>query len=253
MGAWICIDAYRPLSWMLYPRPPPMDTVERLTRLGPDARAHVSVPKITGTGGMVLLRSHGNASSVEMEKEDVDEMAFRFAMPVVAWEYPGYGADTRGTPSSASICAAAEQAYDWTARAWPGATIVVMGRSIGTGPACHLARVRPIGALVLQSPFTTIADLAAEHVGWGTGYVCPAIYDNLAAVSEMRAPVLFIHGMRDTLIPRQHSQRLFSAAQKSRMRRAHYAPMADHNAWRQEEDVWMPMDGFLRDMLRLPL
>jgi len=199
----------------------------------------------------ILLVSHGNGSDVDSECMFHQSLADAVGTTVVSWEYPGYGS-VPGTPSSAAICTAAEDAYDWALRYFPPRTnIVLVGHSIGTGPACHLSRTR-LGhvALILISPFTTIAAIIGEHFHWLIGACSPAIYDNMTAIRQLRAPLLLIHGKRDTLIPHSHSERLYAAAVHSMHRKAHYVPYADHNTWRQEEDIFRPIDAFL-DKIRL--
>lgn len=139
-------------------------------------------------------------------------------------------------PCAAALRRAAEAAYDQVLEDFPGTRVVVMGHSIGTGPACHIACVRPVEALILVSPFVTIGRIAGDSLHWSLYYLCPAFFDNIGAMPTLRAPVLFIHGLRD---------RLCSAATRSAYRKCHYVATAGHDDLSLEQDVCTPVAVFL--------
>jgi abhydrolase domain-containing protein 17 len=89
--------------------------------------------------------------------------------------------------------------------------ILVMGRSIGSGPACHFATMFECGALALISPFTSIKAVAEHNFGSIAARLLSQRFDNLSKIDKIRCPCLFIHGKEDTLIPYQHSKELYSS------------------------------------------
>lgn len=88
--------------------------------------------------------------------------------------------------------------------------ILVMGRSIGTGPATHMAYQYQCGGLVLISPFTSLK-CVAKHNFWSLGSsLLKQRFDNENKMKDINCPCLFIHGKDDTLIPFTHSKALYS-------------------------------------------
>ena len=78
--------------------------------------------------------------------------------------------------------------------------IIVMGRSLGSGPASHLAAKYSPSGLVLLSPLTSIKSVAAENVGFFSALLAQQ-FDNLSKMHQVSCRTLIIHGMRDKMIP----------------------------------------------------
>ncbi|MEM6811643.1 MAG: alpha/beta hydrolase [Pseudomonadota bacterium] len=95
--------------------------------------------------------------------------------------------------------------------------IILYGQSIGTGPAIQMATEYPdIKAVILESPYTSLPDVAAQKYFFVPVHqLMKDKFDNLSKISKVSAPILFIHGESDRLIPISHSEELL-AATKSR-------------------------------------
>ena len=85
-------------------------------------------------------------------------------------EYPGYGI-AEGRPTESTVRALAMNTYSFVTSSLrvPSSQIIVMGHSIGTGPACFLAselvkRGKTPKALILQSPYNSLCDLVTDLV-----------------------------------------------------------------------------------------
>jgi hypothetical protein len=157
--------------------------------------------------GPLLVYAHGNGELVDFWLTGFSTLRAR-GVSVLLVEYPGYGRSA-GTPSESSIRDALAAGYDWAAgKPWVDPTrIVGHGRSLGGGAICALGRARPLAALVLESTFTSIRDVAAERVGL-LHFVFGGGFDNLAFVRGFRSPVLVVHGDEDRLIPVSQARRL---------------------------------------------
>lgn len=157
-----------------------------------------------------VVFAHGNAELIDNGLRDALSLT-GLGMSVLLVEYPGYG-QSEGTPSRRSIGEVFLAAYDWlTARPdVDGERIVGMGRSLGTGAITDLARVRPLRALVLQSPYVSVAHFARRYLL--PGFLARDRFDNLEVLRDFDGPVLLIHGRRDEVIPYSHSERLKRAA-----------------------------------------
>jgi abhydrolase domain-containing protein 17 len=99
---------------------------------------------------------------------------------------------------------------------------VILGRSVGSGPAVRIAASRPVAALILQSPF-----LSAFRVLTRIPILPFDKFPNYKEIGRVRCPVLIIHGTSDSVIPIWHGQKLFALANQPKQFLA--VQGADHN------------------------
>jgi uncharacterized protein len=110
--------------------------------------------------GSVLI-SYGNGSSSVGCRPYADLIQHFARFDIFILEYPGYE-DRPGKPSEAALFAAADDAF----RSLPaGLPIYLLGESLGSGIAAHLAGAYPdrVAGLILISPFNSVADVAQAH------------------------------------------------------------------------------------------
>lgn len=160
-----------------------------------------------------VLFLHGNAGSIA-HRLDWLPMFRQLRLSALMIDYRGFGASS-GRPSEAGTYADAEAAWRHLteARQIPPERIVVFGESLGGAVAAHLAaRTRP-AALVLHSAFTSAPDLAADLYPFLPARLLTRYaYDTLAAVRELRCPLLVAHSPGDEIVPLAHGRRLYEAA-----------------------------------------
>jgi len=192
----------------------------------------------------LVIFAHGNG-------ERIDDWVAPFAalrafgLSALLVEYPGYGR-SEGTPSQASVGAAMRVAYDTAvARAdVDPARIVGYGRSLGGGAISALSTERPFAALVLESTFTSVTELAR---GFGLPrWLVRDPFDNAAALARFGGPALFVHGEHDEMIPLAHARTLHALVAGSRLA---VAPGCGHNDCPQP---WQLMREFLIQTRVLP-
>jgi fermentation-respiration switch protein FrsA (DUF1100 family) len=133
---------------------------------------------------------------------------------VFLFDYRGYGGN-QGSPSESGLAADARAARAYlTGRADVDASqLVYLGESLGTGVAVTLAVEQPPAALVLRSPYTSMADVGAYH--YPMLPVRLLLRDRFAskdAIGRLRAPLLIVAGDRDEVVPLDQSQQLYEAA-----------------------------------------
>jgi len=132
---------------------------------------------------------------------------------VCLFDYRGYGGNP-GSPSEAGLLNDARAVHaSVAARAGVDAgRIILLGESLGTGVAAALAAdVKPM-AVVLRSPFTSMADVAAHHYWFlPVRRLLWDRYDSLSRVRALSCPVAVVAGDRDRVVPFALSQRLFDA------------------------------------------
>jgi hypothetical protein len=145
-----------------------------------------------------------------------------------AWR--GYGGNP-GQPSEAGLLRDAEAGLAaLTAGGIPPGRIVVWGESLGTGVGVRLAAENPgrIAALILESPYTSLLDLARLHYPvLPAGLLLRDRYDSLSRIGDVGVPALIMIGGRDTLVPPEMGRRLAAAARAPAP--VWEAPLAGHN------------------------
>lgn len=160
-----------------------------------------------------LLFLHGNAGNASHRLPNAAELA-ALGASVLLLDYRGYGRSD-GSPSEKGVYADARAglAHLVTARGFEERRIVVFGRSLGGAVAVDLARDRDLAGLVLESTFSSMADVAGSIFGGlPVGALVRGRFDSAAKIDRVRCPLLFFHGDRDTVIPIELGRRLFEAA-----------------------------------------
>uniref|UniRef100_A0A0G4HF72 Uncharacterized protein n=1 Tax=Chromera velia CCMP2878 TaxID=1169474 RepID=A0A0G4HF72_9ALVE len=197
-----------------------------------------------------ILWVHGNASDCGYEAEALTYLAAELRAFVVAVEYPGYGA-APGKPSVASLTEALSAGFAFLSSRIPAKRCAVVARSLGTGPATALAkkqasRGKPVGALVLWSPMSSVQGIAREVVGV-FGFLVSKRWDVEKDIEKVYSPTLFICGGQDTLTPLAMARQLYEKSPAS-VRIFHVNEQATHNeGWRFEEDVAVPLRAILTE------
>lgn len=161
----------------------------------------------------VLLFFHGNAGNVSHRLESI-ELFHRLGLTVFIVDYRGYG-QSEGSPSEAGTRRDARAAWRYLVleRGVAPARIVIFGRSLGAAVAAELARGREAGALILESAFTSVPDVARD-VYWylPARWLSRFEYATADYVRGVASPVLVIHSEDDEIIPYHHGLAVFQAA-----------------------------------------
>ncbi len=181
-------------------------------------------------GGPVVVVFHGNAGHA------VDRVAKLRAMLEAGFgvffaEYRGYGGNP-GQPDEPGLTADARAVMALLeARGVGLERIILYGESLGTGVAVKMAVEHPVAGLVLEAPFTSIADVAQAHYWYlPARWLLHDKWESLGRIRGVASPILVVHGERDRVIPTRFGRRLFEAAPEPKT--ALYLPSAGHN------DVW---------------
>ena len=132
---------------------------------------------------------------------------------VLLLDYRGYGL-SGGSPSEAGVYADAHAALDHLTGplGWEERQVYLFGRSLGGAVAVELAQHKELGGVILESTFTSAADVANSAFFRPIGLLVGDRFDSLARIGNARAPLLFFHGDRDTIIPHALGRSLFEAA-----------------------------------------
>lgn len=126
-------------------------------------------------------------------------------------EYRGYGGNP-GKPSEAGLYSDGAAAMRWLEQAGvPAGEIVVVGNSIGSGPATEMARRHRVAALVLVSGLSDLPSVVQSQAAFIPRWLVRDRFDNAAKLAHVEAPVFLMHGATDTLVKPDNLDRLVRA------------------------------------------
>ncbi len=175
---------------------------------------------------------HGNAGNISHRVDNLLMINRRLGVNVFIFDYRGYGR-SEGSPSEEGIYRDAEAALTYLSSRPRTANdrLVFFGRSLGAAVAVELAtRVEP-HALVLESPFTSIREMAKLAYPFIPAPLLTlpvrSRFDSLARIADVHAPVMVLHGDVDDIVPIEIARRLYDAANEPK--RFYTIEGASHN------------------------
>lgn len=225
--------------------PPP--GVERLTRQidDGDPTKVVEAWLMPGVGEgprPIVIFAHGNGEVIDLWPIEMQHYVDR-GLSVLMVEYRGYGRSA-GRPSQRDIVDDFVYFHDQVLARndIDAARVIIHGRSIGGGVGTQLAAQREPVGLILESTFTSVADVAS-------GFFVPRFlvrdpFDVERVLRTATYPVLIAHGTADTVVPVQHAERNHATAQNSRLL---LFDGAGHCAIFPTESCWSAIDQLLAD------
>ncbi|MBU0718760.1 MAG: alpha/beta hydrolase [Planctomycetes bacterium] len=160
-----------------------------------------------------VLYCHGNAGNIADLLVTIQQL-HQLGYNVLVFDYHGFG-QSEGRPSERGTYLDAEAAWAYLVetRAEPPARIVVFGHSLGGAVAIELAARHEPAALVAESTFTSLADVAATHHPLlPVRVMLVHRYESIAKIARVKCPKLFLHGGSDWLIPIAQGRTLYDTA-----------------------------------------
>ena len=174
-----------------------------------------------------LIYLHGNAGHIGMRADKVRPyLDAGFGVLLTTWRsFSG----NPGKPSEDGLYHDGRAARDFLAKAGVApANMVLYGESLGTGIAVHLAAEQTPAALVLEAPYSSIAEVAQARMPlMPVRRLLLDHYDSKSKIADVAAPLLIVHGARDGTIPVRFGEKLFAAA--SEPKQIQIYPEAGHN------------------------
>ncbi len=201
--------------------------VRQMSVTTPDGLALLAwyLPPIA-TDGRVVLYLHGNAANIGHRAYRLGPFQ-RLGWGVLLLEYRGYGGNP-GQPTEAGLIIDAQSGLAALREmGFPLSAILLWGESLGTGPAVQLAQQHAVGAVLLESPYTSIADIArSRYRMFPVDWLLLDRFDSLRRIGSVQAPVLVMHGAHDSIIPTAMGRAIYAAAPDPK--RLWIAPHAGH-------------------------
>jgi fermentation-respiration switch protein FrsA (DUF1100 family) len=184
------------------------------------------VPAATGAPTATVLVLNGNGGN-RAGRAPLAAALARQGLAVLLFDYRGYGGNP-GEPTETGLAADARAARGYLLSRPDTGRIVYFGESLGAAVAVGLAAEHPPAALVLRSPFTSLADVGRRHYPYlPVGALLKDRYDALGGIAAVRVPLLVVVGGADDIVPTEQSRRLYDAAAEPK--RYVEIPGAGHN------------------------
>jgi fermentation-respiration switch protein FrsA (DUF1100 family) len=178
-------------------------------------------------GMPTIVYFHGNAAHLGNRAGKFAAFAHD-GFGVLALGYRGYGA-SEGSPTEEGIYndARAAIAFATKEKNIPLSHIMLYGESLGSGVATQMATEYAVGALVLEAPYTSVVNRAAEIYFYvPVRFLIHDHYDSIGKIGKVKAPVLIFHGMEDITIPAAHGKAILAAANEPK--KAYFFPHIGH-------------------------
>ena len=166
---------------------------------------------------LAFLICHGNGGNIS-HRLGLCAALLETGASVLNFDYRGYG-QSAGRAGEAGTYRDAQAAHAWLQqKGFRGENIVAFGESLGGGIVSELALHETVGAIVLQSTFTSIPDIGAELFPWlPVRWFSTIKYDTRARLPRIKTPVLVMHSRTDDLVGFHHAERNFAVANEPKI------------------------------------
>lgn len=179
-------------------------------------------------GRPTIMVFHGNASSIDSNMHIFRDLR---ANGYGVWSvgYPGYPGNL-GKATQKTLTASAMSQYD-SLRQMGVDKIIFYGTSLGSGVASQLSAARPPELLILDAPFNSMSDMAHRQMPiLPTRILLKDKWKSYQALTDLDAPLIWIHGTTDSVVPLHQGQKLYD--QYTGPKSAHIIQGAHHtNTW----------------------
>jgi fermentation-respiration switch protein FrsA (DUF1100 family) len=164
-----------------------------------------------------VLVCHGNAGNISGRLDRALRLHRELGVDVLLFDYRGFGR-SEGAPSEEGTYrdAAAAHRYLVGERGIASEGLILFGESLGAAVAIELSLRERAGALVLEAPFTSIAEMTRVAYPFLSPFtsLVRTRYDNLKKIPEVAVPLLLFHGRRDPVVPFEQGEALFQSARE---------------------------------------
>lgn len=162
----------------------------------------------------VVLYCHGNAGNISHRIEPLAQL-HRLGLNVFIFDYRGYG-QSSGRASETGTYQDARGALAWLReQGWDAGRSIYFGRSLGAAVALQLALEVPPAGLIMETPFTSIAEMGRHHYPLlyrALGWLVNLDYANNRKIPALKTRLLITQGSADWIVPPAMAQRLYQLA-----------------------------------------
>jgi fermentation-respiration switch protein FrsA (DUF1100 family) len=159
-----------------------------------------------------ILHCHGNGENIaQVGAFTAPKFSQALQANVFVFDYRGFG-KSDGTPNESGIYLDAEAALEWVCQKdnVRPKDVILVGHSLGGGPACYLAKKHGCKALILQRTFSSLPEAASyQYPMFPVGWIMQNRMDSATAIKSCTMPLFQSHGDQDTLIPIELGRKVF--------------------------------------------
>ena len=155
----------------------------------------------------VIFYLHGNAGSLA-SWGSVGETYGDFGYDTFILDYRGYGKSDGRITSEDQLFSDVQIAYDYVKRLYNEEEIIVLGYSVGTGPASKIATSNNPKLLILQAPFYSLVDMMKNLFPIFPEFLLKYRFENNKYIPDCTMPIVIFHGKNDEVIPYEQSLKL---------------------------------------------
>ncbi len=189
-----------------------LKTVSEVTVQTPDGEKLIAWYGKAAPGEPTILYFHGNGGSLELRSGTMQKY-LEHGRGMFMLAYRGFSGST-GSPTEAANVADAKLAYETLVKDGVAPKdIILYGESLGSGVAVQVARDKKVEGVILDSPYTSVVELAAAQFPWlPVGLLLKDRYESIRYIGDVHVPVFILHGEADEVVPVAMGRRLFAAA-----------------------------------------
>ena len=176
-----------------------------------------------------IVYLHGNAGNIE-HRLPIARAFLKQGYGVLLVEYRGFGGNP-GSPTEKGLYSDAQAAFAFLHQSnIASSAIILYGESLGSGVAVEMATRHKVCALILQSPYTSLPEVARWHYPWI--WVKPTDrFSSIDKIASLQAPLLIAHGEKDQTVPYAQGHRLYKKAQQPKQMLS-YPNLGHANMWK---------------------
>jgi hypothetical protein len=166
----------------------------------------------------LVIFFHGNASNIS-HFVDMVHYFNEMGLSTFIFDYRGFGKSRGQVIHEDNLYKDGRSAVDYlSSKGWQPSQMIFYGHSLGTAVSLQMGLETPPAAVVLESPFTSMSEVA-WHIapvgytlsGW---WATDAKFDNLAKIPYLSVPLVILQGGKDKIVPPQMAWRLFNQARE---------------------------------------
>lgn len=215
----VCTVLYFMQGWLLFPASSlpsgyvfrlPGRFEEKIIMASDGTALHGLLFKADSSKGLVFYL-HGNGGNVNQWGR-MAQVYTDLHYDVFFLDYRGYGKSAGHMSNEAQLLSDVKTAYDSIKLLYPEQNIVILGYSIGTGPAAYLASVGHPRLLILQAPYFSVKDLIRQHMPLIQpilpSFIVKYPLKTWSYVARTTAPIVIFHGNKDSVITVDQSYQL---------------------------------------------
>ena len=163
----------------------------------------------------IIIYYHGNSFDIGERAHRVQRYIKEgFGILLLAWR--GFSGN-KGNPTEKNLYLDGLAAVDWVKKRtnYNNDNIILYGESLGTGVAVELGLYNKYKFIVLEAPFTSIADIGQrKYPIYPVKFLTLDKFDNLSKIGKILSPLLILHGKKDEIVPYSHGIKLFKKARE---------------------------------------